>query len=284
MPFLPLRTLPDTGNASIENAWLDQIEARLNASSADPINDRSVLCRDVLTELWYPGYAGHWETAVNDASIATGTRLALSALDPRNITLEPEFYADCIDAEFQPVKPLLWLWYSFDRTPVAGQNVRLAVRFRRMLAKRIFRKCGENFKAFQNVEFSFGHNMEVGDNVVVHRHVLLDDRGGIRLGDGVSISDYANIYSHTHSIVDQRDVTNALTILEKGVRITYHATVLAGVHVGEEGMVGASAVATKDVRPYHVYVGIPAKSVRVKPNAPEPATILRTSEHRVPKP
>jgi acetyltransferase-like isoleucine patch superfamily enzyme len=36
-------------------------------------------------------------------------------------------------------------------------------------------------------------------------------------------------------------------------------------------MVGAMAVATKDVRPYHVYVGIPAKSVRVKPNAPATA-------------
>ena len=81
--------------------------------------------------------------------------------------------------------------------------------------------------------------MEVGDNVVVHRHVLLDDRGGIRLGNNVSISDYANIYSHTHSIVDQRDVTNAVTVLDDGVRITYHATVLAGVHVDEQGMVGA---------------------------------------------
>jgi serine acetyltransferase len=52
------------------------------------------------------------------------------------------------------------------------------------------------------------------------------------------------------------------------VRITYHSTVLAGTHVGENAMVGAMAVATKDVRPYHVNVGIPAKSVRVKPNAP----------------
>jgi acetyltransferase-like isoleucine patch superfamily enzyme len=84
----------------------------------------------------------------------------------------------------------------------------------------------------------------------------------------VSISDYANIYSHTHSIVEQKDVTNARTVLEDDVRITYHATVLAGVRVGRNGMVGASAVATKDVRPYHVNVGIPAKSVRVKPNAP----------------
>ena len=281
MPFLPLRGLPARGNASLASDWLERIAHRLDQPSADVAADRALLCRAVLTELCFPQYAADWETAVTDTSLPMGTRLALSALDPRNITLEPEYYADCDDALFQPVKPLLWLWYSFDRTPIGGQNVDLGVRFRRLLAHKIFKRCGENFKAFQFVEFSFGYNMDVGDNVVVHRCVLLDDRGGIRLANNVSISDYANIYSHTHSIVDQRDVTNALTVLEDGVRITYHATVLAGVHVGEQGMVGASAVATKDVRPYHVYVGIPAKSVRVKPNAPEPGTILRTSEHRV---
>jgi acetyltransferase-like isoleucine patch superfamily enzyme len=88
------------------------------------------------------------------------------------------------------------------------------------------------------------------------------------MGNNVSISDYANIYSHTHSIVEQKDVTNAVTVLEDGVRITYHATVLAGVRVGVQGMVGANAVATKDVEPYHVNVGIPAKTVRVKSSAP----------------
>ena len=53
-----------------------------------------------------------------------------------------------------------------------------------------------------------------------------------------------------------------------------------GVHVAEQGMVGAMALATKDVRPYHVYVGIPAKSVRVKPNAPDASMILRTTGER----
>jgi acetyltransferase-like isoleucine patch superfamily enzyme len=151
--------------------------------------------------------------------------------------------------------------------------VHVGIRFRRMLAQHIFARVGRNFKCFHHVEFSFGYNMEVGDDVVVHRHVLLDDRGGITLGDRVSISDYANIYSHTHSIVEQKDVTNARTVLEDDVRITYHATVLAGVRVRCNGMVGAMAVATKDVRPYHVYVGIPAKSVRVKPNAPPEAYV-----------
>jgi acetyltransferase-like isoleucine patch superfamily enzyme len=275
MPIYPLRKLPALPVAGLAEQWLQRIDADLKSGA-----DRALTCRRILCEMTYPGFAANWETAVEDTKLPLTTRLALSSLDPRNVTLEPEYYAECDDARFQKVKPLLWLWYSFDRTPLGGQNVELGVRLRRLLAPHIFKRCGENFKAFQSVEFSFGYNMEVGDNVVVHRNVLLDDRGGIFLGNNVSISDFANIYSHTHSIVDQRDVTDALTRLEDGVRITYHATVLAGVHVGEQAMVGAMAVATKDVKPYHVYVGIPAKSVRVKPNAPPDMQNLTTVKRR----
>jgi acetyltransferase-like isoleucine patch superfamily enzyme len=263
MAILPLRKLADRPCSGPARDWLDSIKGELDSGA-----DRALLCRRTLCELVYPQYALNWESAIEDASIPAATRLALSALDPRNVTLEPEYYAECNDERFQRVKPLLWLWYSFDRTTLGGQNVWLGVELRRILAPYIFTRSGRNFKAFHHVEFSFGYNMEVGDDVVVHRHVLLDDRGGIVLGNRVSVSDYANIYSHTHSIVDQKDVTDAVTRLDDGVRITYHATVLAGVHVGEEAMIGAMAVATKDVRPYHVNVGIPAKSVRVKPNAP----------------
>ena len=276
MTFLPLRKIAEPGTRALATEWLESLSATL----ADPNADRVTLCRENLTALYYPEYVGNWETAVADTSIPFATRLALGSMDPRNITLEPEYYGETDEAKFQHVKPLLWFWYSFDRSPAGAQNVWLGVELRRILAKHIFKRCGENFKAFQFVEVSFGYNMEVGDNVVVHRHVLLDDRGGIRLGNNVSISDYANIYSHTHSIVEQRDVTNATTVIEDGVRITYHATVLAGVQVHEQGMVGAMAVATKDVRPYHVYVGIPAKSVRVKPNAPDATMILRTTGER----
>src|SRR5688572_8505107 len=276
MALLPLRKVPDPPVLGYARDWLEQLTSEL----ADPKCDRSLLCRRTLTELTFPQYLANWETAVNDPGLPNATRLALAATDPRNVTLEPEYYNECDDARFQQVKPLLWLWYSFDRTVPGAQNVWLGVLLRRLLAPHIFRRCGENFKCFQHTEFSFGYNMEVGDNVVVHRHVLLDDRGGIKLGNKVSISDYANIYSHTHSIVDQKDVTDALTRLDDGVRITYHATVLAGVHVAEQAMVGAMAVATKDVRPYHVYVGIPAKSVRVKPNAPTDQDNLTTVKRR----
>jgi len=276
MVLRPLRALTRAPHAGVVEAWLEQLADELKHRDAD----RAEICRRTLAELTYPDYARNWETAVEDKNVPLATRAALLALDPRNVTLEPEYYAECDDAKFQRVKPLLWLWYSFDRTILGGQNVDVGVRLRRLLAPLIFKRVGANFKCFQFVEFSFGYNLDVGDDVVVHRHVLLDDRGGIVLGNRVSISDYANIYSHTHSIVDQKDVTDLETVLEDDVRITYHATVLAGVRVATNAMVGAMAVATKDVRAFHVNVGIPAKSVRVKPNAPPDAyaTVRRPRE------
>ncbi|HEX3234301.1 MAG TPA: acyltransferase [Gemmatimonadales bacterium] len=281
MAYLPLRSvsLPETPE-QIFDGWLADIKARLAAPDADWYR----LTRDILFEIYFPGVADY-DSLLQDPATPAGTRAALLCLDPRNITLEPEYYADVDPVRYARVKPLHWLWQSFDRSPLGGGNVHLGVRFRRLLAPHLFARVGRNFKCFQFVEFSYGYNLEVGDDCVIHRYVLLDDRGGIILGDRVSVSDFANIYSHTHSIVDQKDVTNVRTILEDDVRITYHATVLAGVRVGRNGMVGANAVATKDVRPYHVNVGIPAKSVRVKPNAPPEAYISeRVSRRDSPEP
>ena len=261
MTLRPLRKVePSQDAVDLYDRWLDEISNALERGE-----DRWELCRRTLTGIFYPGLAG---ARVEDLPLAT--RVAVANMDARNITLEPEYYAEVDEARFQERKPLLWMWQMFDRSPLGG-DVHLGVRFRRVLAPYILKRVGKNFKAFHFVEFSFGYNLEVGDDVVVHRNVLLDDRGGIVLGDRVSISDYANIYSHTHSIVDQKDVSAMTTTIGNDVRITYHATVLAGMTVGENAMVGAMALATHDVKPWHVNVGIPAKSVRIKPNAPPEA-------------
>ena len=96
----------------------------------------------------------------------------------------------------------------FDHSPV-GRNVRLGTRMRAMLAARVFRKCGDGVRIFHDVEFSFGYNLTVGDGVTIHRNVLIDDRGEVVIGDDASISDYANIYSHSHAVEDIHDVSLA---------------------------------------------------------------------------
>lgn len=263
MTHLPLRSLDISPEA--EHAY-DEWLASLASKLADPARDRNELVRDVLTEIYIPSL----EPGVDTSRLPAASQAIIASLDPRGSTMEPEYYRDMNPDLYYPRKPLIWLWQMFDRS-VLGGNVHLGVQLRRLLAPHVFKKVGKNFKAFHYVEVSFGYNLEVGDNVVVHRNVLLDDRGGIVIGNNVSISDHASVFSHTHSIDDPLDVYNIPTVLDDDVRITYGGMVLAGVHVGVHGMVGARAVATRDVRPYHVNVGIPAKSVRVKSIAPPDA-------------
>lgn len=261
MVHRPLRPLAPSADATaLYDRWLEWLDERLR----DPGTDRNDLCREVLRGLFFPALPPD----VDPETLPLSARLTLAGLDPRNVTLEPEYYHEIDEERYYQRKPLIWMWQMFDRSPVGG-NVHLGVRFRRLLAPHVFARVGKNFKCFHFVEISFGYNLEVGDDVVIHRNVLLDDRGGIRLGNHVSISDYASVFSHTHSIDDMEDVTNARTVLEDDVRVTYGAMILAGVHVGLQGMVGARAVATRDVRPYHVNVGVPAKSVAVKSFAPQ---------------
>ena len=269
MAFLPLRPVP-IPDATIDayDAWIDALDREI----ADPATDRSELCRRVLTEINFPGLAGR-----DPSTLPVATQIALMQMDPRNITLEAEYYADIDQAKYARVKPLQWLWEMFDKSPL-GENVHLGVKFRRLLAQHIFKRCGANFKAFHFVKFSYGYNLDVGDGVVVHRHVLLDDRGGIRIGNGSSVADFANIYSHTHALGDGRDIDLPAVIIEDGVRITYHATVLAGVTMHKNSMLGAMAVATKDIASGDVALGIPAqpklKRPEKKPDFPKTADPL----------
>jgi acetyltransferase-like isoleucine patch superfamily enzyme len=185
------------------------------------------------------------------------------ACDPREATLEPEYYRDIDTARYAPLKPLHWLWIMFDKSPV-GRNLHLGVLFRRMLAQRLFRRCGKNVKIFHDVEFSYGYNLEVGDNVVIHRGVLLDDRGGLVIGDNVSLSDYANIYTHDHDILDIGHITMRPVRIGNGARITYHATVLC-VDVGEDAIVASHALLRKPIGPHEIAGGVPAKVIGEKP-------------------
>ncbi len=256
MPFLPLRDVPlpeDTRDTYDE--WLEAIDRELDR----PDCDRFELCRRILTDLYYPSTA-----RTDPEELPTATRIGLLQMDSRNVTLEPEYYNELDVEKYREVKPLIWLWEMFDKSPL-GENIHLGVRFRRLLARRIFKRCGKNFKAFQFVKLSFGYNLEVGDDVVVHRHVLLDDRGGIVLGDGASIADFANVYSHTHDIVDPDVVMTPKTVIEEGVRVTYHATILAGVRLAKDSMLGALGVATRDTEEHHLHLGIPARPAKRKP-------------------
>jgi acetyltransferase-like isoleucine patch superfamily enzyme len=237
--------------------WIEKLDKEF--MNRDP-QHRSDVVRDALHQL----YLGRPYAAPGGG---LAERATMYSFDPRNTTLEPEYYGDVDAAKYAERKPLIWFWMMFDRSP-AGLNHWLGYRVRAMLARHIFKHLGKNVKIFHGVEFSYGYNLTVEDNCTIHKYVLLDDRGEIVIHEGSSISDYANVYSHSHDLNDGMIVENQKTEIGPRARVTYHATVLSGVRVGEHGIVGSMGVASKDVSPYHIVGGIPAKPIKVKSIAP----------------
>ncbi|HET9482175.1 MAG TPA: acyltransferase [Candidatus Polarisedimenticolia bacterium] len=250
----------------IENPEIDELYLRfvsdLERRIDNPAIDNNDLCRDTLLAI-YQGPGADYGAMMRDPALPLAAKAAIACYDPRNVTLESEYYAEVDHSRFYRNKPLMWLWIMFDRSPL-GHNDHLGFLVRRMLAKRIFRKCGEHVKFFRYVEFSFGYNISCGSNTVFHREVFVDDRGEVLIGDNVSMSDYVNIYSHAHDILDINDVSLGRTVIGDDVRLTYHAVVLSGMEVGRDAMVGTMGVVTRNVPDHHINVGIPAKTVKVK--------------------
>jgi acetyltransferase-like isoleucine patch superfamily enzyme len=256
--YRALRPIPAAEKAFLE--WIEQLDREF--TNRDP-EHRSTVVRDALHQL----YLGRPYAAPNVCG-PVAEQVLVHSFDPRNATLEPEYYGDADAAKYAERKPLIWFWMMYDRSPV-GLNHWLGYQVRAMLARHVFKYFGKNVKIFHGVEFSFGYNLTIEDNCTIHKYVLLDDRGEIVIHEGSSISDYANVYSHGHDLNDGMIVDNHKTEIGPRARITYHATVLSGVKVGEHGMVGSMGVASKNVEPFHIVGGIPAKTIKVKSIAPE---------------
>jgi acetyltransferase-like isoleucine patch superfamily enzyme len=239
-------------------AFISKVDERLSSDE-----DTCDVVQDVLVDLH--GDREAYERWQDGGDVSPAERVRLQGYDPCNATLESEYYAEVagMEAEFKRSKYLQWLWRQFDATPMAD-NIAFALRFRQMLADHLFAEAGDDLRLFKNISFTYGHNIELGDNVVIHDDVHLDDRGKLTIGDRVSISDDAHVYSHDHDVVDQTEVTNYHTILADDVRITYDSMVRAGVRIGENAVLAAKSIAGSDVPAHHIAAGQPAKSIAVK--------------------
>lgn len=265
MPWLLQRPLDPEADDHLHH-FVGDLAERLD----DPAQDRNDVVRQTLARQLY---GRSFEALAGDAPMAA------FALDPRNARFEAEHYAATDPLRFARVKPLLWLWKCLDATPL-GQSVASGVALRGMLAERIFAHAGRGLKIFQNVEVSVGYNIEAGDEVVIHRNVFIDDIGGVEIHDGASISDYAAVYSHTHDLLEPADVTLRRTVIGRGVRVAYHATVLAGTVLSDDSMLGAMALATHDLEPHVVGLGVPAKPRVWKERAFDPRFAILTVDAR----
>ena len=265
------RELPSEAQERIDRA-IAYVDRRL---SSDEETARVV--RELLVDLF--GDRQAYQRYRTGAAQSPPARARLGGYDPRHALTESEHWAEQNPEAFAESKPLLYLWRCFDRSPLAA-NLAFALPFRQTLANHLFAEAGDGLQLFSGIKIQCGHNVRMGDNVVVHNDVLLDDRGELVIGDRVSVADEAHLHTHSHDLVDQGDVTNYRTEVADDARVGYGAMVNAGARVGENAVVGASAMVRGDVPAHHVAVGAPAESVKVKPGWEEVAAEPGELENR----
>ncbi len=134
---------------------------------------------------------------------------------------------------------------------------------RRFLLRLFGAKVGRNVNIANTATIYFPWNLEVGDWSAIGEHAYIYNLGVIRIGDKVTISQRAHLCAGTH---DYRDPS--LPLLTPPISIGRQAWICAdafvgpGVTVGDGAVVGACAVVTRDVEPWDIVAGNPARVVK----------------------
>lgn len=133
-------------------------------------------------------------------------------------------------------------------------------------------KIGDNFRSGHNVLIR--ENTKIGDNVLVGTSSVID--GDCKIGNNVSIQTGVYITRYT-TIEDgvflgpfcvttndkymKYGVTLKGPVIKQRARIGANATIMPGITIGENAVVGAGAVVTKNVKPSEIVAGIPARVI-----------------------
>lgn len=130
--------------------------------------------------------------------------------------------------------------------------------------KKLFASMGSNNIIKEGFKCTFGFNISVGSNCFINFNTTILDSFKVSIGNRVLIAPNVVISSVTHNLnADERHgQIGQRIVIEDGAWICAGAVILPGVTIGEGAVVAAGAVVNKDVPPYTVVGGIPAKFIK----------------------
>lgn len=111
-------------------------------------------------------------------------------------------------------------------------------------------------------------NLRIGKNFHATRNLTIQCAGNITIGDNVLVASDVFIINYNHGLspLTASYLENKLDVSEivigNGVWLGNNVVVLPGVHIGEKAIIGAGSVVTRDVPPYSIAVGNPAKVIK----------------------
>lgn len=138
---------------------------------------------------------------------------------------------------------------------------------RRFFYRRSGIKIGKGSTIHMYARFYYPKNIEIGNDTIVGELAVLDGRAKLKIGNHVAIASGVMIYNSEHDINDKnfKPIT-AEVIIEDYVFIGPRAIILPGIKIGKGAIIAAGAVVTKDIPPFAIAAGVPAKIIGERRN------------------
>lgn len=135
---------------------------------------------------------------------------------------------------------------------------------RALFSSLIGKQVDDRFSLFPPFYTDFGKNIAVGKRVFINEGCCFQDQGGIEIGDDCLIGQQVVFATLNHDLLpkNRANMLPAPIRIGKKVWIGAHATILAGVTIGDNAIVAAGAVVTKDVPADTLVGGVPAKILK----------------------
>lgn len=135
---------------------------------------------------------------------------------------------------------------------------------RALLSELFGKPVPDTLRVFPPFYSDFGKNITVGENVFINACCHFQDHGGVTLGDGCQIGHNVVFATLNHGLQpeDRGTTYPAPIVLGKNVWVGSNATILQGVTIGDNAVVAAGAVVTKDVPTDAIVGGVPARFIK----------------------
>jgi len=123
-------------------------------------------------------------------------------------------------------------------------------------------KIGSGSTIHMGARFYDPRNITIGEDTIIGEGAVLDGRDKLIIGNHVAIASEVMIYNSEHDINDPYFLAkNASVVIEDYVFIGPRVIILPGIKIGKGAIVAAGAVVTKDVPPFAIVGGVPAKII-----------------------